>query len=118
MGLVLKKNSLPYKSLIFNYRNYDTSDIFYNDTGLTWTILSTGTGQLTITADQTILLQKEYCVIVTPIRVSNNHSINVLTDGFALITDIIRLYCCENNTNALTDDGFNQMTVQINFFNL
>jgi len=116
MGLVLKKNSLPYKSLIFNYRNLDTSDILFNDTGLNFTILSTGTGILTITADQIILQQIKYCVIVTPMRSSNNHSINV--DYNMAITDTINLTCCENNNNSLTDVGFDRMTVQINFFNL
>ena len=116
MGLVLKKNSLPYKSLIFNYRNLDQSDILFNDTNLTWTIENIGTGMLRLTADQVILQQIKYCVIVTPMRLGNNHSINVLYD--MSITDYIDLYCCENNNNTLTDVGFDRMTVQINFFNL
>jgi hypothetical protein len=116
MGLVLKKNSVPYKSLIFNYVILTQSDILFNDTGLTWTIVSSATGILTITADQTILQQIKYQVIVTPMRIGNNHSINV--DYNMAITDTITLYCSENNTNSLTNDGFNRMTVQINFFNL
>jgi len=117
MGQIIKPNfELPYKSLIFNYRNLDTSDILFNDTGLNWTIFSGTTGELFIQADQLILQQIKYCVIVTPMRVGNNHSINV--DYDLAITDVIKLYCCENGNNNLTNDGFEQMTIQINFFNL
>jgi len=116
MGLVIKKTALPYKSLIFNYRNLDQSDILFNDTGLTWTILSTGTGILEIKANVNDLDQNKYCVLVTPMRVGNNHSIAVL--DILGLSDTITLYCAENGNNTLTDDGFNSMTVQINFFNL
>lgn len=117
MGQIIKANfELPYKSLIFNYKNLDISTILYNDTGLNFTILSGGTGILTITADQFILTQYEYCVIVTPIRQGNNHSICVQRE--MAITDTINLYCAENSNNILTDDGFDAVTIQINFFNL
>jgi hypothetical protein len=117
MGQLIKPIAkLPYKSLIFNYKNLDQSDILYNDTGLNWTILSGGTGILIITADQIILQQIKYCVIVTPIRQGNNHSICVQRE--LAITDNIFLYCAENGNNILTDDGYDAVTVQINFFNL
>jgi hypothetical protein len=117
MGQIIKPNfELPYKSLIFNYRNVDQSDILYNDTGLNWTILSSGTGILTITSDQLILQQIKYCVIVTPIRQGNNHSICVQRE--LAITHDILLYCAENGNNTLTDDGFDAVSIQINFFNL
>jgi hypothetical protein len=116
MGLVIKKTALPYKSLIFNYKNLDNSTILYNDTNLNWTILSSGTGSIDIVNPSTLIDQTYYCVIVTPIRLTNNHSICVLqklTPDYGL-----KLTCCENGNNILTDDGFDNMTVQINFFNL
>jgi hypothetical protein len=119
MGQIIKPNSLlPYKSLIFNYKNVDISTILFNDTGLNFTILSSASGELTITADQSILQQDFYCVIVTPIRTNtnNNNSINVLNDFN--VTNIIKLYNDKNENNVGTDDGFENMTVQINFFNL
>jgi hypothetical protein len=114
MGLVLKKSSLPYTSLIFNYKNYDNSDILYNNTGLTCTILSNGPGILNLVFNTNFILQGKYCVIVTPIHKSNNHSICV--DYILTLTDTITLICNENGNNNFTDDGFDNITVQINFF--
>ena len=117
MGQLFKPNfELPYKSLIFNYKNLDQSDILYNDTNLTWTILSSGTGILSITSNSPLLNQSKYCVLVIPIRAGNNHSIAL--QGILGLSDTITLHCTENGNNTSTDDGFENMTVQINFFDL
>ena len=118
MGQIIKANNeLPYKSLIFNYKNTDLVDILFDNTNKNWQILSSSTGFITILDTAGIdIEQDKYCVIVTPIRQSNNHSICVQKD-FS-INNIITLVCCENGNNTLTDDGFDNMTVQINFFNL
>jgi hypothetical protein len=118
MGQIIKPIAeLPYKSLIFNYRNLDQVNILFDDTNRNWQILSGGTGFIGILDTGGIQLEQDkYCVIVTPIRQSNNHSICVVKD-FS-INNVITLVCCENGNNTLTDDGFDNMTVQINFFNL
>jgi len=119
MGQLIKPIAeLPYKSLIFNYRNLDQVNILFDNTNLTWNIQSSSTGTITIQAFPGLPLeQNKYCVIVTPMRVGNNHSICVARD-LSIYSDTIVLYCCENGNNTLTDDGFDNMTVQINFFNL
>jgi hypothetical protein len=118
MGQIIKPNfELPYKSLIFNYRNVDIYDILYDDTNSSWLILNQGTGILEIrNTDGLLLDQTKYCVIVTPMKIGNNHSISVLVKN-NVSPDII-LYCCENGNNNLTDDGFEQMSVEIKFFDL
>lgn len=119
MGQIIAQASeLPYKSLIFNYKNTDVVNILYDDTNINWQILSNGTGFIEILDTGGIQFQQDkYCVIVTPIRQSNNHSICVVKDT-NLYNNVITLVCCENGNNTLTDDGFDNMTVQINFFNL
>lgn len=117
MGQIIKPNfELPYKSLMFYYTNFDNSIILYNDTNLNFTITTSGTGFLTIGWDLILIAPNNIFANVIPIRDGNNHSINLIANSVPAQT--LTFVCCENNTNALTDDGFNGISVQINFFNL
>jgi hypothetical protein len=117
MGQIIKPNfELPYKSLIFNYRNVDIVTVLYDNTGLDWTINTGGLGEVEINNTMALLDQTYYCVIVTPMRIGNNHSIAV--EEKITLSYGIKIICTENGNNNITNDGFEGMTVQINFFNL
>lgn len=118
MGILIQKiEQLPYKSLIFNYNSLsNVANILFDNTGKNWDITSPNNGQLTIECGDLVLDQSQYCVIVTPIRFGNNHSINVINDNS--ITNVINIYCTENQSNNPDSAGLYNVTFQINFFNL
>lgn len=119
MGVIIKEpttSPLPYKSLIFNWTTANGATILYNDTNTTWNFENFSAGNLTIAGDAISFLQSEYCVLVTPIRQSNNHSINVVL--YTIPLNSVSLVCVENQSNNLTNDGFENCVIQINFFNI
>lgn len=119
MGVIIKEpttSPLPYKSLIFNWTSGTGATILYDDTNGNWNIVNTSLGVLYCAASSITFFQNEYCVIVTPIRQSNNHSINV--NLYIPSSNFIQLTCTENQSNIETNDGFENCVIQINFFNI